>query len=139
VGFVGWGQLLVDVALSPFLHPIEQAVQDGLEAERAAVGRISCGLRVLSGTHPGLSSMWRSGSARLGPGTIAMTSNLVVRVLDVDRSEQRRPKLWEQYGIDIWSTIVRVRTEDAMLEWSVRPKFLDWAAGVVSLPVAPSD
>lgn len=106
-----------------------------MEADRATTGRITCALRVVSGTHPGLSAMWRPAVATLLPGAIVMTPKLVVHVLEVDRSVTRRPKVWEQYGVDLQSVIVRVRTEDAGLEWSVRPRFLDWATWVVGLPV----
>jgi hypothetical protein len=135
MGFVGWGSLAAQALFGLVNFPIEQKWADSIEEGRAAKNRLSCSVRVISGTHPPLSGMWWAGTATLGPGTIVLTKKMSVNVLEVDRSQLRRPKVWEQYGVDLQSEIVQIRTESAVLEWSMRPKFLDWAIGRVSQAV----
>ena len=136
MGFVGWGSVLSQAVTGLLSFPLEQKIADGIEAGRAADNRLLCSVRVISGTHRPLSGGWWAGTVTLAPGTIVLTKKIVVRVLEVDRSQLRRPKLWEQYGVDLQSVIVRVLTEDAVLEWAVRPNFLDWAVGQVSPPAS---
>jgi len=137
MGFVGWGSVVSQLILGTITYPVEQKLIDAFEGDRATQGRITSSVRVIEGRHHPLSGMWWSGVVTLGPGWIVLSRKIALRVLEVDRSEPRKPKVWEQYGVDFEAQIIRVRTEGAVLEWAVRPKFIDWAAGLVGQQLAP--
>jgi hypothetical protein len=105
---------------------------DGNEAE--------CGLRVVSGEHPGLTKKWTHGVAALAKGQIdfrpflppgirvrrPFTPPVVVRVLSLE-DKGREPGLVESWSVSSASRVLTLRTGDASLEWAVRVEQLDWA------------
>lgn len=88
--------------------------------------KTECGLRVVAGSHPGLTSKWRHGTAQLAPGLIRLDSTSV-RVESIDRSVARRPSGREAWSASPRTEIVQVRVGGAVLEWAVLRERLDWA------------
>jgi hypothetical protein len=99
------------------------------KGRRAKTGNFDCGFRVISGHHRGLSADWRLGIGTLSPGRVQL-ENLTIDLLEVDPSRRRSAKLRETLtGAD--TTIFRVRTDAAELEWSVLAHLADQAIEAV--------
>lgn len=91
-------------------------------------GKVECGLRVLSGSHPRLpAGMWMHSTAQLSPGLITM-GGIVVRIAELDATNPRRPTGKEVWSVSPQTAIVRVvASTGAVLEWAVLAERLPWA------------
>jgi len=91
-------------------------------------GKVECGLRVLSGSHPRVpAGLWMHSTAQLSPGLIKM-GGIVVRITKLDASAPRRPKGREVWSVSPRTAIVRiVASTGAVLEWAVLAEQLPWA------------
>ncbi len=105
--------------------------------------RLECSVRVVTGTHDGLSGKWWAGEATLSPGRIRfvrfrgglrfLRANAVQIDVDaVDVSERRSPTVREALSVNPGTHVVRLVTSEATLEWAVLERQLDWALGRVS-------
>ena len=99
------------------------------KGRRAKIGKFDTGFRVISGHQRGLSADWRLGVGTLSPGRVQL-EGLTIDLLEVDQSSRRPAKLRETLvGAD--TTIFRVRTDAAELEWSVLTQLADQAIELV--------
>lgn len=91
-------------------------------------GKVECGLRVLSGSHPRVpAGMWMHSTAQLSPALIRM-GGIVVRITELDATDPRRPKGREVWSVSPHTAIVRVvASTGAVLEWAVPAAQLAWA------------
>ena len=91
-----------------------------------------CGLRVVSGTQPGLTRRWRHGLARLQGGHVEFLPRiggstihrpgqpwLSLDVLSTSRADERTPTGRGQWLLNPDVRIVRMRTATAELEWAL--------------------
>jgi hypothetical protein len=100
-------------------------------------GGLVCALRVLEGSHRGLTRHWRHGKARLSPGSIefrpkapwARKTNISVG--SASRLHQRQPRGREAWVVNPRTRVVEVTTGDATLEWAVLGEQLRWALAEV--------
>lgn len=93
----------------------------------AKEGKVECGLRVLSGSHPRVSGRWMHSTAELSPGRITM-GGIVVRITEIDATAPRRPRGREAWSVSPQAAIVRlVASTGATLEWAVLADRLPWA------------
>ncbi|MER5888067.1 hypothetical protein ABT160_29970 [Streptomyces sp. NPDC001941] len=93
----------------------------------AREGKVECGLRVVSGSHPRVSGHWMHSTAALSPGRITL-GGIVVQVTEVDPAGPRRPKGREIWSVNPQAAIVRVvASTGAVLEWAVLADRLPWA------------
>ena len=84
-----------------------------------------------------MSADWRLGVGTLSPGRVQL-EGLTIDLLEVDPSSRRRAKLRETLaGAD--TTIFRVRTDAAELEWSVLTQLADRAIGLVGATESARD
>lgn len=98
-------------------------------------GKVECGLRVLSGSHPRASGQWMHSTAQLSPGLITM-GGIVVRITKLDATDPRRPKGREVWAVSPQTAIVRVvASTGAVLEWAVLSEQLPWALEQVHVAV----
>ena len=108
---------------------------------------MECGLRVISGTQPGLTGRWRHGVARVQAGNLEFLPRLGgsriprpgqqwlrVDVIEASRAHERVAGGREQWSVNPTARIVRVRTATAELEWAVAPEQRDWALSRVMGP-----
>ena len=89
--------------------------------------RAECGLRVISGSHRGLSQKWRHETMRLSQGRIQLYGSTQVKVRSIDRESLREPTSKEAWSINRRMRLVRIETESATLEWAVFAGQVDWA------------
>lgn len=101
------------------------------ELERKAkVGIYLCGVRVVSGRHPRLDSLWLPGEWKVSPGYLEF-GRVRVNVQSIDRDAIRKGGRRDMLeGCD--ALVVPVRTQSAMLEWSVITRFAERAISVIS-------
>jgi hypothetical protein len=93
----------------------------------AKEGKVECGLRVLSGSHPRVSGHWMHSTAELSPGRITM-GGIVVRIAELDTTAVRRPKGREVWSVSPQAAVLRVvASTGAILEWAVLADRLPWA------------
>ena len=123
---MGWFRYLVD----PYAW-IDRRVR-----RMADRGETECGLRVVSGTEPGLGRGWKHGMARVGAGSIEFLPGLGggvrfarpgqrwlhIRVLEATRQDERTPGLKESWSVRPDARIMRLRTSTAEIEWAVVPQ-----------------
>lgn len=103
-------------------------------------GVFVCGLRVISGSQPGLSAEWLAGEWAIRSGRLSM-EKVVVPIVETVAGSRRPAKLNEIVGVDD-TIIVTVRTETAVLEWSMLRRFDGLALRALGVPEssdAPSD
>lgn len=94
----------------------------GRKRAKAAVrGLFVCGLRVVSGSQPGLSVEWLVGEWSIQPGQLSMDA-VVVPIVETVAGTHRPARLNEIVGGDD-TIIVTVRTGAAVLEWSMLRQF----------------
>lgn len=108
------------------------------------VDRLECSVRVVTGTHDGLSGKWWAGEAALSPGRVHfvpfvgavrfLRRQAVEIVVDkIDVSERRSPTGREVLSVDPGTDVVRLETPTATLEWAVLERQMDWALDRLSL------
>lgn len=109
-------------------------------AKAAQRGVFVCGLRVISGNQPGLSGEWLVGEWAIRSGRLSM-EKVVVPIVETVAGSRRLAKLNEIVGVDD-TIIVTVRTETAVLEWSMLSRFDGLSLRALGVPEssdAPSD
>lgn len=103
-------------------------------------GLFVCGLRVMSGSQPGLSVEWLAGEWSIRPGRLSK-EKVVVPIVATVAGSRRPARLREIVGAGE-TTIVTVRTETAVLEWSMLRRFDGLALRALGVPessAAPSE
>lgn len=103
-----------------------------------------CGLRVVSGSQPGLTSRWRHGVTRVEAGHLEFLPRLggsrirrpgqpwlSIDVVEASRADERVASGREQWSVNPTARIVRIRTASAELEWAVSAEQRDWALSLV--------
>ncbi|MET0885831.1 MAG: hypothetical protein ABWX92_05205 [Mycetocola sp.] len=84
-------------------------------------GVFVCGLRVISGRQKGLSAEWLVGEWSVVPGQLRM-GTVAVPVVEIVAGTRRPARLSEIVG-GAGTIVVTVRTETAVLEWSMMRRF----------------
>lgn len=98
-------------------------------------GRVPCGLRVIDGSQPGLSSRWRLGTASAGPRRLEFHRRLwlvfgecpsiqVLAIHGPPRAPSGSPR--SPFGDEILKlpgSVVQIQTPVAVLEWSLHDRF----------------
>ena len=90
-------------------------------ASAAKRGLFVCGLRVASGRQKGLGAEWLVGEWSIVPGQLRM-GTVVVPVVETIAGTRRPARLSEIVG-GARTIVVTVRTEAAVLEWSMMHRF----------------
>ena len=122
--------------IGEFIGDLLGIVFDGLLGDRivrrrgdklARDGKVDCGLRTISGSHPLLTGSWSHGTAVLSAGVIHL-GPVVVRIEELDADAPRRPTGREVWWVNPDTAVVRVRASSgAVLEWAVLVDRLPWA------------
>ena len=90
---------------------------DRKRGKAAQRGVFSGGLRVISGSQPGLGVDWMVGEWSVRPGRLSL-EKVLVPVVETVADSRRAARLSEIIGADE-TIIVTVRAEAAVLEWSM--------------------
>jgi hypothetical protein len=111
-------------------------IADGFIARKrgkaAQHGEFVGGLRVMSGNQPGLSGEWLAGEWSIRSGRLTM-GKVVVPIVETVVGSRRPARLNEILGVDD-TIIVTVRTETAVLEWSMLRRFDGLALRALGVP-----
>lgn len=91
-----------------------------------------CGLRVVSGSQPGLSVDWLVGEWRIRAGRLSM-DKVVVPIVATVAGSRRPARLNGVVGAED-TIIVTVRTESAVLEWSMLRRLDGLALRALGVP-----
>ena len=104
--------------------------------QRARATKIPCALRVVDGTHPGLSRQWTRGAARVPPGALVFEpdSSWRPRLTIPVRSATLQPPgdipRWSPRAIGPQPRRIVLETAPATLEWLVPEEQLERSMGV---------
>jgi hypothetical protein len=122
--------LILDVILEFVTEIFHIGLDDRRGRKHQQSGQIDCGLRMIVGSHEGLTSGWRNGRAfvdfeRLEFGR---RNPISVPVRAVVAERQRHPRKREAW-LRLLPTyqIVELMTDSATLEWAVPEDKLEWA------------
>lgn len=102
-------------------------------ARRAEKSIFLSGLRVVSGSQPGLGRRWKAGNWHIDAGRLVLT-DVEVRAIGIVAGSHRRATLRESLGGWEETVIVTIRTPSADLEWSTLKRFDERASQALALP-----
>ncbi|MEU3624908.1 hypothetical protein BS329_01650 [Amycolatopsis coloradensis] len=130
--------LIVAVASGGIAAGIGVILQRRRARRLQRVDRLECSVRVVTGTHDGLSGKWWAGEAMVSPGRVHfvpvvggvrfLRRKAVEIIVDkIEVNERRSPTGREVLSVDPGTDVVRLVTPTATLEWAVLERQMNWA------------
>lgn len=113
------------------------AIDVGTDAFKRNRRRFVCGLRVVSGIQPGLSTEWLVGDWRIRRGRLIMDA-LDVPISSTLAGSRRMAKPHEIVG-EGDTIVISVRTPTAVLDWSLSRRLDGLAFLALDVPESPAD
>lgn len=102
-------------------HAVVEGVRHREWERKAKAGVFLCGVRIVSGRHPRLDSLWLPGEWKVSPGSLEL-GRIHIKVQSVESDSIR--KGGRRDILDSADTvIVPIRTDSAVLEWSMLKRF----------------